>query len=42
MTLLLGLHSFYCNKSKRKPHKKVFENKEVCNILPPSQDTKIL
>ena len=34
-------HSFAA-KSKLKPRKKVCENKDFCNILMPSEDTKIL
>ena len=41
---------FYClnclqsfrTKSKRQSHKNVCENKEFCNVVMPSEDTKIL
>ena len=36
---------FYCLKkteNKRESHKKVCENKDFCNVLMPSEDTKIL
>ena len=35
------LHSFTTEK-KRESHKKVFESKYFCNIIMPSEDTKIL
>ena len=35
------LHSF-ATKNKHKSHKKAFENKDFCNLVVPSEDTKIL
>ena len=35
------LHSL-ATKKKRKFHKKICENKDFCNVLMPSEDTKIL
>ena len=35
------LHS-YKTKSKRESHKKVCENKKFCNVITPSEDTKLL
>ena len=29
-------------ENKRKSHKKVCENKDFCNVVMPSEDTKIL
>ena len=37
-----GLSSFFYNKNKLEPHKRVCENKEFCNVIMPSEDTKIL
>ena len=36
------LPSFFWNKKKLKFHKKVCENKDFCNVIMPSKDTKIL
>ena len=41
MACLDCLHSF-ATKNKIESHKKVCENKDFCNIVPPSEDTKIL
>ena len=35
------LHSF-ATESKRKFHKKVCQNEDFCNVVRPSEDTKIL
>ena len=35
------LHSFR-TKNKFEPHKRVCENKDFCNIIIPSEETKIL
>ena len=35
------LHSF-STKKKLESHKKVCENKEICNVIMPSEDNKIL
>ena len=35
------LHSFK-TKNKLESHKKVFENKDFCNVIMPSEDTNIL
>ena len=35
------LHSFR-TKNKLESHKKVCENKDFCNVIMPSEDTKIL
>ena len=34
--------SFFCNRKKLESHKKVCENKDFCNVIVPSEDTKIL
>ena len=39
--LLHELPSFLQNKKKLESHKKVCENKDFCNIMMPSEDTKI-
>ena len=39
--LLSKLPSFFCNR-KLELHKKVCENKDFCNVIMPSEDTKIL
>ena len=36
------LLSFFCNRTKLQSHKRVCENKEFCNIIMPSEDTKML
>ena len=36
------LLSFFCNRTKLQSHKRVCENKEFCNIVMPSEDTKML
>ena len=38
---LNSLHSF-ATKNKHESHKKVYENKDFCNIVMPSKNTKIL
>ena len=38
---LNSLHSFR-TKSKLELHKRVCENKDFCNVIMPSEDTKIL
>ena len=40
--MLQLMPSFFCNRKKRKSHKKVFENKDFSNVVVPSEDTKIL
>ena len=35
------LHSFR-TKNKLESHKRVYENKDFCNVIMPSEDTKIL
>ena len=35
------LHSFP-TENKRESHKKAYENKDLCNVIMPSEDTKIL
>ena len=35
------LHSFK-TKNKRKSHKKIYENKDFCNVVMPSEDSKML
>ena len=42
MILLSELPSFFCNENKLESHKKVFENKDFCNIIVSFEDTKIL
>ena len=39
--LLSVLPSFFCNRKKLESHKKVCENKDFCNVIMPSEDTKI-
>ena len=34
--------SFFCNRKKLESHKKVCGNKDFCNVIIPSEDTKIL
>ena len=34
--------SFFRNRNKLQSHKRVCENKEFCNIIMPSETTKIL
>ena len=36
------LLSFFCNRTKLQSHKRVCENKGFCNIIMPSEDTKML
>ena len=36
------LLSFFCNRTKLQSHERVCENKEFCNIIMPSEDTKML
>ena len=36
------LLSFFCNRTKLQSHKRVCEKKEFCNIIMPSEDTKML
>ena len=36
------LLSFFCNKNKVQSHKIVCENKDFCNIIMPSENTRIL
>ena len=33
---------FFKTKSKLESHKKVFENKDFCGVVMPSEDTKLL
>ena len=41
--LLSELPSLFCNsKKKSQSHKKVYENKHLCNVVMPSEGTKIL
>ena len=40
--LLSELPSFFCNRNKRESHKKVCGNKDFCDIIMPSEDTKLL
>ena len=40
--MLPELSSFFRNRKKRKSDKKVCENKDFCNVIRPSKDTKIL
>ena len=39
---MLELPSFCRNNKKIESHKKVSENKDFCNVIMPSEDTKIL
>ena len=40
--LLSELPSFFCSQKNVKSHEKVCENKDFCNVIIPSEDTKIL
>ena len=40
--LLSDLPSFFARENKRESHKKICENKDFCNVVMPSKDTKIL
>ena len=40
--LLSELSSFFSTENKRKSRKRVCENKDFCNIVMPSQGTKLL
>ena len=33
---------YFATENKREPYKKVCENKDFCNVMMPSEDTKIL
>ena len=41
--LLTSKHygDFYCLKKKFELYKKLYENKDFCNVIVPSEDTKI-
>ena len=39
---MLLLSSFFSNKKKLESHRKIFKNKDFCNILMPCEDIKIL
>ena len=39
---MFELPSFFLNKNKFQSHKKVCENKFFCNIMMPSEDTKMM
>ena len=40
--LLSELSSFFRDRNKGESHKKVYENKDFCNLVMPSEDNKVL